>query len=198
MEKAELDKPFPCLICGKRLEASCSDHGNASDVVTERKGVWNGIPFATTGAYGSRILDDDGKIHFVICDVCLLQRRHRILGNDNYSKDLKDGHHNGLKLYEKWLQYIEGQESKSYWEEIKDGLLLAGEDVSVAIVNGVSRRFQEEWTDYETLVKMVQGNPKDTYTITWKDKLHGGNLSRGGRVLIDSETIFNVVITGQA
>jgi transcription elongation factor Elf1 len=196
LETAELDKPFPCLICGKRLETSCSDHGNASDVVTKKHGVHYGIPFHTSGAYGSQILDDSGEIHFVICDVCLLQRRHRILGNDRYDEDLKEGHHNGLRLYEKWLKYIES--SGSYWMKIKEGLPLAGENETVAIVNGVSQRFKEDWTDYETLVKMIQGNPDDTYTITYKHKLGGGNLSRGGRVLLSEDIIFNVMITGQA
>jgi transcription elongation factor Elf1 len=124
MEKAELDKMFPCLICGKRLEAAAMTGEANADRVIAGYGVWGGIPLSTTGAYGSRILDDSGKIHFVICDVCLLQRRHRILGNDRYDKDLKDGHHNGVELYEKWLKYIEDNGSDGYWDEIKDGFHL--------------------------------------------------------------------------
>ena len=125
MEKAELDKPFPCLICGKRLEAATmSDEVNAELVTSGNYGVYDGIPFSTVGAYGSKILDCSGKIHFVICDVCLLQRRHRFLGTDYYDEELKEGVHNGIELYEKWLKYIEDKGGEGYWDKIKDGTKL--------------------------------------------------------------------------
>jgi hypothetical protein len=122
IKTAELDKPFPCLICGKLLEAaSMSDQINAKTVI-DGYGVWDGIPFETSGAYGSRILDCSGKIYFAICDVCLLQRRHRFLGIDYYDKEIEGGIHNGIKMYENWLKYIEDQGDKSYWDKIKDGV----------------------------------------------------------------------------
>ena len=119
---ARLDQRFPCLICGKRLEAaSCSDEDKADMVVAGNYGVHYGIPFDTVGAYGSQILDGSSKIFFVLCDICLLQRRHRILGQDHHDEELKEGFHNGVKLYEKWLNYIKEQGSDGYWDNIKDG-----------------------------------------------------------------------------
>lgn len=83
-------------------------------VIDGNYGVYDGLEFKTTGAYGSRILDMDGPIYFAICDVCLLQRRHRILAKNQLNTEhtwVEPDESapkiiNGVEFYREWLEYV--------------------------------------------------------------------------------------------
>lgn len=129
-EYANIDNKFPCLICGTQLETASmsSDYVNADVVVALNYGVYNGLTFSTSGNFGSRILDMGGLIHFVICDTCMLQRRHRLLGRsdtnvrercttDTY-KQVAAKYVNGVEFFQKWIDWLKSKFNTSYYEEV--------------------------------------------------------------------------------
>jgi hypothetical protein len=57
-----------CLICDKDLGLVLDDSPGT---------VSNAVLCQTDGNYGSRVLDNDGRLYFYICDVCLVQKRDK-------------------------------------------------------------------------------------------------------------------------
>lgn len=113
-QQAKPDELFPCLICGKKLEAATSpDLNNDAIHVLNNYGVCFGIPLSTTGAYGSQILDMGPEVHFVICDICFLKRRHRVLIQDG------DEIIEGATYFEDWGKAV--SDDPKYYNFFKEG-----------------------------------------------------------------------------
>jgi len=93
VNKASLiGKTFPCFCCGKELEfATGWDYENVSENIELKGpslkftiGVSKGLPFHTSGAWGSQVADMDKDIIFIICDECIVRNSERALCTNWY------------------------------------------------------------------------------------------------------------------
>lgn len=68
------EKPLPCFVCGKDLEAAFSGIRQALEQPVDA------VMFYTYGQYGSTVFDpqDNSQIQINICDVCLLAGKDRV------------------------------------------------------------------------------------------------------------------------
>jgi hypothetical protein len=62
-----------CIVCDKELS------GGKDLYSPDLFPIYNAIICSTTGNYGSKVLDNDGKFYFLICDECVILKADKIV-----------------------------------------------------------------------------------------------------------------------
>lgn len=100
-------KAMPCLLCERAVDIiDLTRPLTLKDIAVAN--FSEGVHCSTTGNYGSRILDLDGPLHFVLCDGCIIRHSRKMLYHDHEIMNARD-------YYEKWFDYVTELGADSSW-----------------------------------------------------------------------------------